>query len=242
MVNCIQSFVYLTFECIYDTARLKVSQQSVRIARTRNIDWVNMPIFMKPDFLNYTLELKKIKVYIYICIYFLFQLTTCNIHALFLCSFTDKETCQPAITIDTRSKRDFINAYVLLAMVTLSMLKFLFYIFLKSHWHQRDKNPEVREGRVFRKCLHLPHCPHTFSKRRDFQRSGNGGEGVARVCGSFSFLTLLKVYQATCTLAWPILATGWLLESEKAFHRYGFRGKQRKVACDSPKGRRFRRN
>lgn len=138
---------------------------------------------------------------IYICIYFLFQLTTCNIHALFLCSFTDKETCQPAITIDTRSKRDFINAYVLLAMVTLSMLKFLFYIFLKSHWHQRDKNPEVRKGRVFRKCLHLPHCPHTFSKRRDFQRSGNDGEGVARVCGSFSFLTLLKVYQATCTLA-----------------------------------------
>lgn len=130
MVNCIQSFVYLTFECIYDTARLKVSQQSVRIARTRNIDWVNMPIFMKPDFLNYTLELKKIKVYIYICIYFLFQLTTCNIHALFLCSFTDKETCQPAITIDTRRKRGFINAYVLLAMVTLSMLKFLFYIFL----------------------------------------------------------------------------------------------------------------
>lgn len=114
--------------------------------------------------------------------------------------------------------------------------------FLKSHWHQRDKNPKDREGRVFRKCLHLPHCPHTFSKRRDFRRSGNDGEGVARVCGSFSFLTLLKVYQATFTLAWPILATGWLLESEKAFHRYGFRGKQRKVACDSPKGRTFRRN
>lgn len=77
------------------------------------------------------LGIKKNKsIYIYICIYFLFQLTTCNIHALFLCSFTDKETCQPAITIDTRRKRGFINAYVLLAMVTLSMLKFLFYIFL----------------------------------------------------------------------------------------------------------------
>lgn len=87
-----------------------------------------MPIFMKPDFLNYTLELRKNKS-IYIRIYFLFRLTTCNIHALFLCSFTDKETYQSAITIDTRSKCDFINAYVLLAMVTLSMLKFLFCIF-----------------------------------------------------------------------------------------------------------------